>query len=166
MFPDAWERFRAGAGAAAEDGDLVERYHLLLHDPDPDVRARAARDWWEWETAIVPTSPRHPRYDVADFRLAFARIVTHYWSHGSWLDEGQILRDAVLLAGTPGVIVQGSLDLGNLLGTPWELARAWPGSELVLVDDAGHDARHGGITAAIVEATDALAPSLTQRHSP
>jgi proline iminopeptidase len=50
------------------------------------------------------------------------------------------------------------LDLGNLLGTPWELAGAWPGSELVLVDDAGHDADSPTITERLVAATDRCRP--------
>jgi proline iminopeptidase len=36
-------------------------------------------------------------------------------------------------------MVQGALDLGNLIGTPWLLAGAWPGSQLTLVDAAPHD---------------------------
>ena len=61
------------------------------------------------------------------------------------------------LAGIPGVIVQGSLDLGNLLGTPWELAQAWPGCELVFVEEAGHDSDTPGIVQALVTATDGFA---------
>lgn len=38
------------------------------------------------------------------------------------------------------MLVQGTLDLGNLIGTPWQLHAAWPGSQLHLVDNAGHDA--------------------------
>jgi len=86
--------------------------------------------------------------------MAFARIVTHYWRNGSWLEEGILLKEAVRLAGIPGVIVQGSLDLGNLLGTPWELAHAWPGSELIVVEDAGHNFSAPGIQDALVYATD------------
>jgi proline iminopeptidase len=52
--------------------------------------------------------------------------------------------------------VQGILDLGNLLGTPWELARVWPGSELVMIDDAGHGSG-AGLDAALVAATDRFA---------
>ena len=80
--------------------------------------------------------------------------MTHYWRHGSWLDEGIVLKQAGRLAGIPGVIVQGSLDLGNLLGTPWELAQAWPGSDLRIVDDAGHNFGDPGIQEALVAATD------------
>ena len=55
--------------------------------------------------------------------MAFARLVTHYWSNGSWLEDGQVLRHAAQLTGIPGVIVQGRLDLTNLSGTPWDRHR-------------------------------------------
>jgi proline iminopeptidase len=157
LFPEAWARFRDGVPAADRDGDLADAYARLLADPDPAVHAKAARDWCDWEIASVPTSPPHPRYRRPEFRLAFARIVTHYWRHGSWLEEGVLLGQAGRLAGIPGVLVQGQLDLGNLLGTPWKLAHAWPGSELVLVDDAGHDAANPGIIGALTAATDRFA---------
>ena len=154
LFPEAWARFRDGVPAADRDGDLADAYYRLVNDPDPAVCAKAARDWCDWEIAIVPTSAPNPRYDRPDFRLAFTRIVTHYWRSSSLLEEGILLRRAGRLAGIPGVLVQGSLDLGNLLGTPWELAGAWPGSELILIDDAGHDAGTPGIVDALVAATD------------
>jgi proline iminopeptidase len=50
FFPGEWERFRAGAGAAGRDGDLVAAYARLMEDPDPLVRSRAADDWSAWET--------------------------------------------------------------------------------------------------------------------
>lgn len=96
----------------------------------------------------MPTSPSpSPRFQDPSFALGFARIVTHFWRRGSWLEEGAVLAEAGRLAGIPGVLVQ-----GNLIGTPWKLAAAWPGSELVLVD-AGHHAT-GALGATIVGATD------------
>ncbi|HLQ57554.1 MAG TPA: hypothetical protein VK162_25200 [Streptosporangiaceae bacterium] len=32
----------------------------------------------------------------------------------------------------------GRLDLGSPLDTAWELARAWPGAQLVVIGDSGH----------------------------
>jgi proline iminopeptidase len=55
------------------------------------------------------------------------------------------------LEGIPGVLIHGRLDLGSPLVTAWRLHRAWPGSELVIVDDAGHtgsDAMRAAIAAA------------------
>ncbi|HZB51275.1 MAG TPA: prolyl aminopeptidase [Mycobacteriales bacterium] len=156
LFPLAWERFRAGVPAAERDGDLTVAYSRLLESPDETVRAEAARDWCAWEDAMLPTSPPATRYLDPRFRLAFARIVTHYWSHGSWLEEGVVLREAGRLAGIPGVIVQGTLDLGNLLGTAWELARAWPDAELEMIEESGHGGG-GTAVAAMVAATDRFA---------
>ena len=42
--------------------------------------------------------------------------MTHYWANGSWMEEGQVLRDAGRLAGIPGVLVEGNLDLGMRAG--------------------------------------------------
>jgi proline iminopeptidase len=49
-----------------------------------------------------------------------------------------LLREAGRLAGIPGVLIHGRLDLGGPLGVAWELARAWPDAELVVVEDSGH----------------------------
>jgi proline iminopeptidase len=155
LFPEAWARFRDAVPEADRGGDLAEAYGRLLADADPAVRVKAAQDWCDWEQAIEPPGEGpNPRYRDPGFRMAFARIVTHYWRHGSWLEEGVLLKEAGRLAGIPGVIVQGSLDLGNLLGTPWQLASAWPGSELVLVDDAGHNFGDPGISDVLVATTD------------
>jgi hypothetical protein len=41
--------------------------------------------------------------------------------------------------------------------TPWRLAQHWPGSEFVIVSEAGHDARDPGMNDAVVAATDRFA---------
>ena len=105
---------------------------------------------------MFPASPPSLRFESPEFRMAFARLVTHYFSNGSWLEDGILIRDARTLAGIPSVLVQGSLDLGNLLGTSWELNHAWPGSELVIIAKGSH--RSGpGMKEAIVAATDRFA---------
>ena len=158
LFPEAWERFRAGVPEADRDGDLADAYHRLMSHPDPAVRRKAADDWCAWEDAIVPVSTGHSAFADPDYRMTFARIVTHYFRAGSWLDEGVVLRDAGKLAGIPGVLVQGALDLSNLIGTPWELAQAWPDSELILRHDAGHETQSTSMVDTLVAATDRFRP--------
>jgi proline iminopeptidase len=70
--------------------------------------------------------------------LAFVRICAHYFAHGAWLEDGALLRDAGRLAGVPGVLIHGRLDLSGPLDTAWALARAWPDAELVVIPDSGH----------------------------
>ncbi|MEU8794680.1 prolyl aminopeptidase [Streptomyces sp. NPDC048643] len=162
IFPEDFARFLAGLPEHERAGNLAAAYGRLIESPDPGVRERAARAWTDWETAIVPAPPRSvERYEDPVFRMAFARTVTHYWGNDHFLgggnDEGVVLRDAPLLDGVPGTLVQGSLDLGNLLGIVWRLHQAWHGSELVVVDDAGHNAGAAGIVEALVAATDRYA---------
>ncbi|KAB7843754.1 prolyl aminopeptidase [Streptomyces mobaraensis] len=142
FFPEQWERFRDGVPAADRDGDLVAAYARLMEHPDAAVRERAVRDWCAWEDAVVSAEPDAVPAPYSGrpsrARRGFVRIVTHYFAHGAWLEEGALLRDAVRLAGIPGVLVHGRFDVAGPLGTAWELARAWPDARLVVVPDAGH----------------------------
>ncbi|XVV07981.1 prolyl aminopeptidase [Actinosynnema sp. CA-248983] len=148
MFPEAHARFRAFAGGA---DDLCAAYAKLLHDPS--VQQQAADEWCAWEDAMLPLTPNDPRMDPPEYRLAFARLVTHYWANGSFIPDGYVLANADRLAGIPGVLVQGELDLGNLVGTPWLLAHAWPDAELVLIRDTAHGGS-ASMTEARIAATD------------
>jgi proline iminopeptidase len=160
FFPEEWARFRDGVPAAERDGDLVAAYHRLVNHPVHAIREKAARDWCDWEDAVVSLEPdyqRNPRYDDPWFRMAFARIVTHYFHHHAWLEDGILLRDAGRLAGIPGVLVHGRFDLGSPAGTAWELAQAWPEAELELVG-TGHTGGDEMIDR-LISATDRFANS-------
>jgi proline iminopeptidase len=160
FFPEQWERLRTAVPARERDGDVVEAYYRMLHHPDAAVRRQAALEWCMWESATPawpPTSGLLSRFSDPASAMAFARLVTHYVHHDAWLEDGRLLRDADTLAGIPGVIVNGRFDFQSPIGRAWELHRAWPRSELVIVDDAGHAADNAGITGELIRATDRFA---------
>jgi proline iminopeptidase len=160
LFPEQWSRFRAGVPDDQRGGDLVEAYYRLLQNADPAIHLKAARDWCEWESALASAdldAGADPRRSEPDFQLAFARIVTHYFRHRAWLKSGVLLRQAGSLAGIPGILVHGRLDLAAPLVTAWELAQAWPGSDLVIVSGAGHASTDPGMSEAVIAATDRFA---------
>jgi len=160
LFPAHWEHFKAGVPPEQRARDLVAAYYQLLNDPDPTVQAQAAQAWHAWEAAQLSVDPQAtppPTWSDPRFRLARARIVTHYFQHNAWLEEGILLRNADRLAGIPGVMIHGRLDLGSPLVTAWELAQAWPDGELVLVSGAGHSTGDPGMPEAIITATDRFA---------
>ncbi|MQB42982.1 prolyl aminopeptidase [Rhizobium sp. ICMP 5592] len=159
FFPEEWERFRAGVPESQRDGDLVAAYYQLLRDPDPAVHLKAARDWHEWESANILADPRatlSDRWADSRYVVARARIITHYFHHHGWLEEGQILRDIDRLAGIPCTMIQGRLDLEGPVVTAWELSQAWPTARLIIVPNAAHSPGTSEMTAAIVDATDAF----------
>ncbi|WP_067685931.1 prolyl aminopeptidase [Nocardia jejuensis] len=142
LLPIEWERFRSGAPAEYRDGNLVEGYRQLMEQPDPAVREQAAHDWCTWEDAAIAheTLGAPGQYSAKPDAalLAFVRICTHYFAHGAWLEDDQLLREAHRLAGIPGVLIHGRLDLSAPSLTAWELARAWPDAELKIIEDSGH----------------------------
>jgi len=65
--------------------------------------------------AVVPShgfcrAPGHapnPRFDDANFRLRFARLATHYRRHTAFFADEQLLRNAPILNGILGILVNG-----------------------------------------------------------
>ena len=160
LFPAQWERLRTVLPLDERDGDIVDAYHRLLHDPDPAVRQRAAVEWCTWESATPawPPAPRlSPRFTDPAYAMAFARLVTHYVRHNAWLEDGSLLRGAHSLAGIPGIMVNGRFDLQSPIAWAWDLKRVWLRAELVVVDNAGHAADSPGITQELVRSTDQFA---------
>lgn len=160
FFPEEWHRLREALPNHKRTADVVEAYSDLLFDPRPDVRAGAALEWCMWESATPawpPSSGLAKRFRDPEFALSFARLVTHYVRHDAWLEDGILLRRAGALASIPGVLVQGRLDFQAPLGSAWELHRAWPGADLVVVEDAGHDPSAEAIAEELVRATSRFA---------
>jgi proline iminopeptidase len=159
VHPEGWERLRSSLPAEHRAGDIVDGYHLWLFHPDPEERARAAYEWCLWESAAAseqPTGELDERYGDPRFALAFARLVTHYVRHDEWLEDGVLIRDSDRLGDIPGVLVQGRSDYAPIDGVE-ALHRAWTRSELVMVEDAGHDLGDDRIVDEIVRATDQFA---------
>jgi proline iminopeptidase len=159
VFPRQWEAFRDAVPAADRDGNLAAAYAKLLQNPDPRVHEPAAAAWCAWEDTHVGTYPGHqpdPRYDDPRFRLAFARLVTHYWANAAFLENGHIFRYAHRLEGIPVVMLHGQLDISGPVDIPWELAKVLPDATLIVIGDEGHA---GGVTMydEVVTATDRFA---------
>jgi proline iminopeptidase len=160
LFPEQWDLLRDALPAALRDGDIIEAFSRLLHDPDAAVRDQAALAWCTWESATPAWPPAHglsPRFRDPAYRLAFSRIVMHYVRNYAWLDDGALFRGADALADIPGIMVNGRFDFGAPIAWAYDLKRMWPRAELVIVDDAGHDATNAGIARELIRATDRFA---------
>lgn len=159
LFPDKWERFLAPIPQLERD-DLMGAYRRRLTSADRETRLVAARAWAQWEGETITLLPE-PEVSSAfyndDYALAFARIENHYFVHGGWLEEGQLIRDAGRLRDIPAIIVQGRYDVACPAVTAWDLHRAWPEAEFVMVEGAGHAFSQPGILHHLVMATDRFA---------
>lgn len=160
LYPDAWEKFIAPI-PEAERGDLMAAYYKRLTGDNEDEKLACARAWSVWEgttLSLYPDPARVERFDDARFALAFARIECHYFVNKGYFEpQDQLIQNAHLLNGIPGVIAQGRYDVVTPMFTAWELSKAWETGELHVVPDAGHTATEPGIVDVMVRATDRFA---------
>lgn len=141
IFPEAWRRFVEHLPPDRRDGDLAAEYLRLLVDPDPAVHRPAADAWCEWEdTHVSLIGDRRPDLTAAapGFRLAFARLVTHYWSNAGFVGDGDVLAGARGLGGIPTFLAHGRADISAPLDVPVALSERIPGAELFVAEFEGH----------------------------
>ncbi|TBU99241.1 prolyl aminopeptidase [Stutzerimonas kirkiae] len=159
LFPDYWEDYLAPI-AEEERGDLMRAFYQRLTGSDQIAQLHAAKAWsgWEGRTATLRPNPQLvDSFTDAHRALSMARIECHYFVNDAFLEADQLLRDMPKIAHLPGIIVHGRYDVICPLDNAWALHRAWPGSELQIIRDAGHSASEPGITDALVRATQDLA---------
>lgn len=146
LFPESWDRFaghaeNAGIGYRRGEGRLVEAYSQLLESPDVAVRDSASQQWALWEDTHISIDSggfqRDSRWDDERFRMAFARLTAHYWSHDGFCDP-PLVEQMGHMAGIPGMMIHGRRDISSPAVTAWELHRNWPGSQLIIDDREGH----------------------------
>ncbi|NJL85478.1 MAG: prolyl aminopeptidase [Leptolyngbyaceae cyanobacterium SM1_1_3] len=159
LFPDAWEYYLAPI-PPEEQGDLLAAYYQRLTSSDLEVRYSAARAWSVWEAStskLLPDAQLVERFEQPDFATAFARIECHYFINRGFFTDDQLLQNVDRIRHIPAVIVQGRYDVVCPMISAWDLHRAWPEAELIVVPDAGHSATEPGIAQALVEASDRFA---------
>ncbi len=141
VFPREWNRFVELVPEAERHGDLAAAYARLLANPERAVREKAARRWCVWEDTHMSLAPdAKPHLSSADpsWQMVFARLVTHYWAHGCFLADNQVLAGMDRVAHIPATLIHGLHDISGPLDTAWKMHKAWPASRLIVVDDAGH----------------------------
>ena len=162
VFPDYWQDYLMPI-PLAERADLLSAYYRRLVGDDELVRMAAAKTWSVWEGRCASL---HPNPDLVEHlgsphvALAMARIEAHYFKHHAFLDGREILSHMSGLEGIPGVIIHGRYDMVCPVGQAFDLHRAWPGSVLRVIRDAGHASSEPGTLAALVQATDDMLSTL------
>ncbi|TDD46752.1 prolyl aminopeptidase [Kribbella antibiotica] len=141
VFPREWDHFVDLVPEAERHGDLSAAYARLLANPDPAIRAEAARRWCDWEDTHISLAPDHTpqlNLETPTWQQVFARLVTHYWAHGSFLADNEVLANVHRISHLPAILIHGRYDVSGPLDSAWALHKAWPASHLIVVDDSGH----------------------------
>lgn len=155
FYPEEWELFLKPI-PENERHDLMGAYHKRLNGSDKKALHDAAVAWSRWEGATCklikdPASIEH--FSDDHFAYAFARIENHYFINKAFFEEDNwILNRVQKIQNIPGVIVQGRYDITCPPISAYDLHKAWPRSELVIVEAAGHSMSEVGIADALLTA--------------
>lgn len=158
LFPDMWARL-ADRLTPAERDNVLRAYHKRVMVDDPAERRADVIEWARWESALISlhadpelANPEPRRADT------LARLETHYFVNQGFLErDGVLLEDVAHLKDIPGTIIQGRYDMVTPPRTAYELHKAWPGSSLEFVPDAGHAAGEPGTIDGLIRTTNAFA---------
>ncbi|WP_407119998.1 prolyl aminopeptidase [Bradyrhizobium sp. STM 3561] len=148
----------------------VEAYWRRILDADPAVHGPAAKAWHDTERTLSEHKPAKTRLDLASLNVwrtlpATPFMEAHYFVNDSFMSENQLLRNAGRLEGIPGIIVQGRYDLLCPPATSQALAKVWSGSELRIVEEAGHSLYDGGVRDAVMKSIADLASKIPRQGS-
>jgi proline iminopeptidase len=159
IFPDAWEDYLKPI-PPEERHDLIAAYYRRLTSADAAVRQEAAIAWSVWEgttSKLIVNADIRDRFGESKFADAFARIECHYFVNNGFFEPEQLLKNCDRIQSIPTFIVHGRYDVVCPLVSAWELHKALPNAEFVIVPDAGHSMTEPGIRTALLEAGDRFA---------
>lgn len=154
FFPDNWEALRA----VVPDPDSMnypQQLFEMTQSEDPATRKKAIEGWAYYEIRMVSVGmtdqyARDIVEEYSDEMMPFSVLENYYMSHGCFIDDDQLLREAGLIADIPTFIVNGRYDAVCPPRTAHALAARLNDCVLELADGAGHSEREPAITAAIV----------------
>ena len=156
VYPDEWERFRAGAGEDVPPERVVPAYLERLTCGDPVVELAAAKAWSRWESTmatLVPDPASIAQMTADEEALSKARIECHFTANGFFMkSDNHILDNAGRIAALPCRIVQGRHDVICPTLSAWQLHKALPKSDLRIVADGSHSPLDPGMAAELVQA--------------
>jgi proline iminopeptidase len=165
FYPDLSDDF-ASVLPPQERGQLLEAYWRRILDADPAVHGPAARAWHDTEQILSGHISGRVRLDLNSLNASRALPTTpfmeaHYFQNDCFMRPGQLIAEAAKLKAIPGLIVQGRYDLLCPPATSHALNKAWPDSEIRLVEGAGHSLYDPGVRDAVMRAIADLASEIT-----
>ena len=93
---------------------------------------------------------------MSERTLIQGRIFAHYDMNDFFLEEDQLIRDAVHLKDIPGYIINGRFDMCTPPQAAYDMHQAWPKSKLSIVPMAGHRWNDELLARDIVNATNSF----------
>lgn len=157
FFPKAYHDFVKWL-PEGEQSDLLAAYEKRLFGDDGDSRMHAARMWFKYTEgcSLLQHDPKLVEEAAKNDAVVYGvgRLDAYYFRNRMFLDEGQLIGNISRIAHLPLMIVQGGHDVIAPPDAAYRVHRAWPGSVLHIVHDAGHSPSEPGIRKKVIQALE------------
>lgn len=156
FFPEAYEILEKGIPPNERD-NMPKALLKRVQDEDPEIRRKFSLLWAQYEYKIASLeTPANLINGLEEAPLSsyydFSLLENYYMSHGCFLEEGQLLRDAVKLKNIPITLVNGRYDMICPPVTAYRLVKKLPKGKLIVAENAGHWLGDKPVETALLEA--------------
>ncbi|MCE6056872.1 Putative proline iminopeptidase [Mycoplasmopsis agalactiae] len=137
--------------------DVINYYHKLMNDSDPNIRIKALNEWARWESVNVKLLGGD--FDETDIKAnsEIALIENHYFVNNCFFEEGYILNNIHKIKHISADIIHGAYDLICQPYGAYLVHKNMPNSTLKILKDSGHSQWSESIVYELVKATDKYA---------
>ncbi len=157
FFPKAYADF-AEAIPEQERDDLLTAYEKRLFGDDHDERMTAARFWFKYTEAcsLLRHDPELVEEASKNDPVVYGvgRLDAFFFRNQMFLEADQLVNNIDRIAHLPLMIVQGGHDVIAPPESAYRVHKAWPGSVLHIVPDAGHSPSEPGIRKKVMQAIE------------
>jgi proline iminopeptidase len=157
FFPKAYEDF-AHWIPEEERHDLLTAYDKRLFGENPEIRMAAARMWFKYAEgcSLLAHDPALVEEAAKNVAVVYGtgRLDAFYFKNQMFLDADTLANNVECIAHLPLMIVQGGHDVIAPPQSAYRVHRAWPGSVLHIVADAGHSPSETGIRVKVMQAIE------------
>ncbi|EIN14897.1 Proline iminopeptidase [Mycoplasmopsis agalactiae 14628] len=137
--------------------DVINYYHKLMNDSDPNIRIKALNEWARWESINVKLLGGD--FDETNIKAnsEIALIENHYFVNNCFFEEGYILNNIYKIKHISADIIHGAYDLICQPYGAYLVHKNMPNSTLKILKDSGHSQWSESIVYELVKATDKYA---------
>jgi proline iminopeptidase len=154
FFPQALERMKSAMPPGSE-GLTPKAIGNIFAESDDETIRRFTDAWMQFGLKIGQLHATDEEVDAGfgDYdAIPGTRVDVHYLQHRYFLQEGQLLNNALKLRDIPITIINGRYDMFCPPVTAYRLHKLLPRSKLIIVEEAGHSEGEPGTTRALVQA--------------
>jgi proline iminopeptidase len=160
IFPDYWQEYISNF----DEDEMHERLSVLHHrvfSDNKEIQLEAAKAWSLWAGRVVTHNlglkEEYVLEEGNDEKLINeVKIEMHYAKNRYFIKDNQILDNISAIPDVPVTIIHGRKDLTCLPESSWSVHQSLPGSNYVVVTDAGHLASEPAMVDALITATDQM----------